>query len=98
MATKKPQDHKKPRHPKTAKFVYKGDDVTIELPYIENISMGVMLDVQDKAGDQAEAMQLMMTAVIGDEWREELSKLSLGEFQELQERWNEESAISLGEA
>lgn len=98
MAAKKPQDHKTKRHPKSELFVFEGDDVTIEVPYLENVPMDVMLDAQDKADSEGEMMQIVMAGLVGDEWREKIGKLSFGEFQDLFSDWQNESAINLGES
>lgn len=98
MAAKKPQDHKSKRHPKSELYIFEGDDVTIEIPYLENAPMDIMLDAQDKADSEGEMMQIVMAGLLGDEWRTQVGKLTFGEFQDLFQGWQDESAVTLGES
>lgn len=98
MPSKKPQDHKKARHSRSEKYTFEGADVTIEVPYLENVPMDIMLDAQEKAGSEGEMMQIIMAGLIGDEWREQVGKLTFGEFQDLFSGWQEQSSVNLGES
>lgn len=98
MASKKPQDYKKKRHAKSDLFTFEGEEMTIEVPYLENVPMDVMLDAQDKADSEGEMMQILMAGLVGDEWREKIGKLTFGEFQDLFRAWQDESVVNLGES
>ena len=103
---KQPQDHRKPAskrvtpepHDRDDRFVFEGQDVTIDLPYIENIKMGSIRKATSGAESEQEIMFNLFSDILGeDEAEEKLDEMTLGEFKDLNERWNEESAITLGE-
>lgn len=96
MATRKPADRKPKRHPKSELFVYETDEARIEMPYVENLPAHVVLDLSEHADDEAAATRAMIDLLFSEQ-RDEFNKLTLGEFVDLQQKWNEESAISLGE-
>lgn len=103
---KQPQDYKKKTttsktpepHGRDERFVFEGVDATIELPYIENIKMGSIRRASAGAESEQEVMFNLFADLLGDDESQDLlDELTLGEFQDLATRWNEESAITLGE-
>lgn len=96
MATsKKPQDRKAARHPKSEKFVFETDEARLELPYIENLSVDV-IDAQQDAESESEAQKIMFDILFEDQ-RDEYKKLTIGELSDLFEEWNEKSALSMSD-
>lgn len=99
MANKNPARNtparKKKSHPKTEKFVFETDEARLEIPYIENLPAYIMEELADAKTD-GEATRIMIEHLFEDQ-RDEYRKLTVGEFIELQEKWNEESSISMGE-
>ena len=101
---KQPQDYKKKTtstpepHGRDERFVFEGEDATIELPYIENIKMGSIRRASAGAESEQEVMFNLFADLLGeDESQDLLDELTLGEFQDLATRWNKESSITLGE-
>lgn len=94
---KKPEDHKKKHNPKSVLFEFETDEGTISFPFVENIPMGVFEDVMGLE-DQGEAVRTMLDGLMDEDSRALRRKMTFAEFQEMLDKWNDESAMSLGEA
>ena len=95
---KQPEDKKKPFHPKSELFEFTTDEGVLRVPYIENLKrshLRVMAGAtQDTAMDvEDEFFKLILDA---DSFKV-FEEMTLGEQKTFQEKWDEESAISLGE-
>lgn len=99
MASKNPAAkspaRKKKHHPKTEMFVFETEDAHLEMPYIENLPATV-IDATDEARDEREAQKIIF-GILFDDQRDQYEKLTVGELMDLFQRWNEESAITMGE-
>lgn len=104
MATtaKTPQDHKakaekvvEPHAPED-KFVFTSRDgeLTFTLPYLENLTRRQVKAVQASAKEDAD--EVLFELLLSPEEFEQLDDLTLWDQRELMERWNAESAVSLG--
>ena len=101
MATtaKTPQDHKAKAvepHDPSEKFVFVSRDgeLTFTLPYLENLTRRQVKAVQASAKEDAD--EVLFELLLSAEEFEQLDDLTLWDQRELMERWNAESAVSLG--
>lgn len=92
---KKPADHKAKKHPKSEMFVYETDDVRIEIPYAENAKMGVFR--RAAAADDETTMMFLILEGLGADM-DQVDELTQGEFIEMMKRWEDESAVDVGES
>lgn len=96
MAVKKPQDHKRKYHDVNDLFEFvtrKGDK--LEMPYLENVDYGVIEDMMGLS--QEEQTKYLLTNLLSEDDYQTLRKNGLADFVDLIEKWNEESAVTLGE-
>lgn len=104
MTAKQPQDRKPkaekaPERPKphdpSEKFVYESSAGDIELPYIENLTRGMLRKI--RAANREEVEDILFGLILTEEEQERLDDITLWEYQELAEKWNEASSVNLGE-
>lgn len=87
---------RKPKHhAKTDRFVYETDEARLEMPYIENLPATV-IDATEDAQTEREAQKIIF-GILFDDQRDQYERLTVGELMDLFQRWNEESAITMGE-
>lgn len=107
MAAKAPQD----RRPKAKKKIEPHDPsetftyaaphsgITVELPYTENITAGVIRRASLAAdGDQSAFYFAMMEEILGDDFEETIDPLLSRELAEMVQKWEAESATTMGES
>ena len=95
--TKKPEDKKKPNHPVSEKFEYTlSTGYTVHAAFIENIPYKVFKGIATM--DAAEGQDALFQAVMSEEDFAIFDEnVLMGELMEFLERWQEESATTLGE-
>ena len=94
---KTPQDRKKKAHAKTELFEFSTDEGTLRFPYIENIPMGIFEDVMEQENEAA-GVRMLLEGIMDEETQALRRKMTFGEFQDMLDKWNEQSAITLGES
>lgn len=102
MSVKTPQDHKTKAektvepHDPSEKFVFttRDGELTFTLPYLENLTRRQVKAVQ--AAEKEDADEVLFKLLLSEEEFEQLDDLTLWDQRELMERWNSESAVSLG--
>ena len=96
---RKPKAEKAPARPEqhdmSEKFVYESSAGEFELPYIENLTRGTLRKI--KAADRDTVDDLLFSLILSEEDLERLDEITLWEYRDLAEKWNEESAVNLGE-
>lgn len=97
MATKKATDKKQPHHAKSDLFTFTCDAGTIKLPYIENLPRKLMREVAQTVRDGGDPDDVLFGALLDEKDLEVLEEMTVGEYDDLTTRWDEESSISLGE-
>lgn len=102
MTVKQPQD-RKPKAEKTIEphgldekfeFTTRDGKLTFELPYLENLTRGQLNKV--RAAERGEEDDVLYGLLLSPDMVEKLDDLTLWDQQQMMERWNEESAITLG--
>lgn len=83
-------------HDPSEKFVFTSRDgeLTFTLPYLENLTRRQVKAVQASAKEDAD--EVLFELLLSAEEFEQLDDLTLWDQRELMERWNAESAVSLG--
>lgn len=106
---KTPQDYKRPvkkgkkvePHDPSELFSYEAphSGVTVTLPFTENIPTGSIRRAARKGGeDQAAFYFALMEDLLGDDFEDVIDPLLNRELAEMIQRWEEESATSVGES
>lgn len=102
MTVKQPQD-RKPKTEKTVEphdldelfeFTTRDGKHTFALPYLENLTRGQFKQVQ--AAERGKEDEVLFGMLLTPDMVEKLDDLTLWDQQQLMEKWNEESAITLG--
>lgn len=91
------EDHKKKHHPKKELFTYSCDAGTVSLPYVENVPRKLARHVAEAARKGEDADDVLFGQLLDADGMAVLEEMTLGEYDEFTTRWNEESAIQLGE-
>lgn len=82
-------------HGKGEKFTFETDEGVIELPFLENLPVGV---IEDGAGMQVdEFFALAFKILLDDEAHQIRRAMTLHEYNTMVREWNEQSAIDMGE-
>lgn len=95
---KQPQDHKKKHHPRSEKFTFDFNGDTITIPYVENLPRRLARKVAEVAqSGEGDPDDFLFKEIMSEEDFEKLDNMTLGEYDDFTNAWNEESSISLGE-
>lgn len=95
---KKPQDRKKKHHPRSEKFTFEFSGDTITIPYVENLPRSLARRVSEVArSGEGDPDDVLFKEIMSEEDFEKLDTMTLGEYDDFTNAWNEESSISLGE-
>ena len=95
-APKKPEDNKKKRHPKSEKFTFTTDDGdTIQATYIENLPFKFVKELHGKPDE--EVQDTLIGQILEADDQQTFDELTIGEVMDFFEKWQEESALTLGE-
>lgn len=82
-------------HDKTDLFEYETDAGTIRIPYLENLPVGVIEDAAGKNAD--EFLKIAFDMLMDDEAVTARRSLTLREYNDFVAKWNDQSAIHMGE-
>lgn len=93
----KDNDHKKPHHPKSEKFVFSCDSGTVTIPYLENVPRKLMREVRASARNGDDADDILFGALLNKKDLAVLESMTLGEYDNFTDEWNEKSAVQMGE-
>lgn len=109
MSAKAPQDYKRPAkkgkkiepHDPSELFSYEAphSGVVVSLPFTENIPTGAIRKASRNAGDDQMAFYFsLMEDLLGEDFEDVIDPLLNRELTEMIQKWEEESATSVGES
>lgn len=95
--SKTPEDHKKQYHAKSETFSFTCETGTVTLPYVENVPRKLAKQVGKVANEGGDADEALFGKIMDKKSYAVLEEMTLGEYDQFTDKWNEESAISMGE-